>query len=264
MLQNIMMNRWSTTTATLLGLLLAIETSSISAFSCAKLHHRTSCASKLAARRHASDQQEPADPQRRKTVQNGIVGSLLPFFAKHPANAATTTTTVAVESSNTPIADFPMRKLRLPKGGLGREYIILQLYIDGNGPYDFMVDSGLTTELITPHLQTILNAKSSGITKQGLSAGNAGSEQSLVELNNVELCCGGFASGEAMFKLDGPLHAIVTDFPQEHMDPSHDPVVSLLSLYSVDEHLLHRRLLTFSFHLIDAGGDVRNGGVGTI
>ena len=232
-----MMNRWSTT-ATILGLLLAIEPSSVSAFSCAKLHHRSSsCASKTDARRHpltflsanASDQQEqPVDPQRRKTVQSGLVGSFLPFFAKQSANAAATTPTAAVESNNTPIADFPMRKLRLPKGGLGREYIILQLYIDGNGPYDFMVDSGLTTELITPHLQSILHAKSSGITKQGLSAGDAGSEQSLVELNNVELCCGDFASGEAMFKLDGPLHAIVTDFPQEHMDPSHDPVEGML------------------------------------
>ncbi len=93
-----------------------------------------------------------------------------------------------------------------------------------------MVDSGLTTELITPHLQSILNAKSSGITKQGLSAGNAGSTQSLVELNNVELCCGKFASGESLFPLQGPLHAIVTDFPQEHIDPAHDPVEGMLGM----------------------------------
>ena len=33
---------------------------------------------------------------------------------------------------------------------MGREYVIIQLYIQGKGPYDFMVDSGLTTELITP------------------------------------------------------------------------------------------------------------------
>eukprot|EP00986_Skeletonema_menzelii_P017605 scaffold20700_cov147-Skeletonema_menzelii.AAC.2 len=247
-----MMNR-CLTTAMLLGLLLLlllleIESFSVSAFSCAKLHrcHRsiiTSCASKSTARRQhhpptvlsatpPSQQQQPADPQRRKTFQSGLVGSLLPFFAKqsssNTANAATTT--AAVEGSNTPIADFPMRKLRLPKGGLGREYIILQLYIDGNGPYDFMVDSGLTTELITPHLQSILHAKSSGITKQGLSAGDAGSMQSLVELNGVELCCGEFASGEALMKLDGPLHAIVTDFPQEHLDPSHDPVEGMLGM----------------------------------
>eukprot|EP00984_Skeletonema_dohrnii_P021780 scaffold10966_cov75-Skeletonema_dohrnii-CCMP3373.AAC.1 len=145
------------------------------------------------------------------------------------ANAATSTERTNDQDAQ-PIADFPMRKLRLPKGGLGREYIIIQLYIDGNGPYDFMVDSGLTTELITPHLQSILNAKSSGITKQGLSAGDAGSLQSLVELTNVELCCGKFASGDALFPLQGPLHAIVTDFPQEHLDPSHDPVEGMLGM----------------------------------
>ena len=103
---------------------------------------------------------------------------------------------------------------------MGREYIIIQLYIEGKGPFDFMVDSGLTTELITPRelffflaiciycasicnkisshlhymctiassrhthldctyqiylspdLQQVLDLnKSSGITKQGLSAG---------------------------------------------------------------------------------------------
>ena len=49
-----------------------------------------------------------------------------------------------------------MVRLRLPKGGFGREYIALKMKIKGQGPFDFMVDSGLTTELITPHLQGIL------------------------------------------------------------------------------------------------------------
>lgn len=49
---------------------------------------------------------------------------------------------------------YTSSRLRLPKGGMGREYIIIQLYIEGKGPYDFMVDSGLTTELITPREYT--------------------------------------------------------------------------------------------------------------
>jgi len=258
-----MMNRLSTT-APLLGMLFAISavasTSVVSAFNYAATFqnhaiHRsiTSRASQSeSTARHPitflstktapnddssssssaeeSPSQQPSDPQRRKTFQSGLVGSLLPFFAKHANAAATSTESTNDQDAAQPIADFPMRKLRLPKGGLGREYIIIQLYIDGNGPYDFMVDSGLTTELITPHLQSILNAKSSGITKQGLSAGDAGSLQSLVELTNVELCCGKFASGEALFPLQGPLHAIVTDFPQEHLDPSHDPVEGMLGM----------------------------------
>lgn len=168
---------------------------------------------------------DPTDTQRRRGLAAAGT-TLLPSFFMKPKSADAAT----FDSNATPIADFSMRRLRLPKGGLGREYIIVQLYVDGNGPYDFMVDSGLTTELITPHLQSILNAKSSGITKQGLSAGNAGSTQSLVELNNVELCCGKFASGESLFPLEGPLHAIVTDFPQEHIDPAHDPVEGMLGM----------------------------------
>lgn len=262
-----MMKGWST--AARIGLMVVVilsASSSVSAFNnnYATTSHRhaihssiTSCASiasksAFAARRPitflsaknapndnaeeaSSSLEQPTDNQRRKTFQSGLAGTLLPFFAKH-ANAATSTTTTATTSSSssesaaTPIADFPMRKLRLPKGGLGREYIILPLYIGGNGPYDFMVDSGLTTELITPHLQSILQAKSSGITKQGLSAGDAGSLQTLVELNQVELCCGKFATSESLFPLQGPLHAIVTDFPQEHMDPSHDPVEGMLGM----------------------------------
>lgn len=126
-------------------------------------------------------------------------------------------------------------RLRLPKGGMGREYIILQLYIKGEGPYDFMVDSGLTTELITPHLQSILHLGKSGITKQGLSAGETGQTQSLVELNDVSLCCGTFENGQEFFPLPSPLHAIVTDFPQEHMDPQHDPVEGMLGMEVLEQ-----------------------------
>jgi hypothetical protein len=256
-----MINRWSSATAALVVIICFFSAFSVSAFNYATttyyhaIHARitSSCASTtagcpitfLAAAKIArndddnaeesssSSQQQPTDNRRRKTFQSGLAGTLLPFFAKHASAATTTTATTAStpeSATNTPIADFPMRKLRLPKGGLGREYIILQLYIGGNGPYDFMVDSGLTTELITPHLQSILKAKSSGITKQGLSAGDAGSLQTLVELNEVQLCCGKLASSESLFPLQGPLHAIVTDFPQEHMDPSHDPVEGMLGM----------------------------------
>ena len=73
-----------------------------------------------------------------------------------------------------------------------------------------------STFILTPDLQQVLNLnKSSGITKQGLSAGETGKSQPLIELNDVTLCCGDFSSGESSFPLKGPLHAIVTDFPQE-------------------------------------------------
>jgi hypothetical protein len=55
-----------------------------------------------------------------------------------------------------PLADLPMVRLSLPQGGFGREYVALKLKIKGEGPFDFMVDTGLTTEFITPHLQQTL------------------------------------------------------------------------------------------------------------
>jgi len=33
-------------------------------------------------------------------------------------------------------------RIRLPKGGVGRDYVLVQLTVNGKGPYDFMLDSG--------------------------------------------------------------------------------------------------------------------------
>eukprot|EP00581_Thalassiosira_minuscula_P005836 CAMPEP_0183745718 /NCGR_PEP_ID=MMETSP0737-20130205/66388_1 /TAXON_ID=385413 /ORGANISM="Thalassiosira miniscula, Strain CCMP1093" /LENGTH=471 /DNA_ID=CAMNT_0025981397 /DNA_START=119 /DNA_END=1537 /DNA_ORIENTATION=- len=173
----------------------------------------------------------PKDGQRRKAIL-GAATSLPFLFGNHRNSVASASSTTAMPTEQeTLIADLPMRRLKLPGGGLGREYVIVQLYIGNEGPYDFMVDSGLTTELVTPHLQHELHLdKSSGITKQGLSAGQVSQTQSLIELNDVSLCCGTFAGGAERFALPGPLHAIVTDFPQEHMDPSHDPVEGMIGM----------------------------------
>ena len=53
---------------------------------------------------------------------------------------------------------------------------------------------------------------------QGLSAG-ASRTQSLVDLDDAALCCNSVSKGE-VFKLPPNLKAIVTDFPQEHIDPA--------------------------------------------
>ena len=141
-------------------------------------------------------------------------------------------------------------RLQLPKGGLGRSYIIIQLYIDNTGPYDFMVDSGLTTELITPHLQSILHLKNAGITKQGLSAGEIGKTQSLVELNNASLCCNSVGRYDK-FPLP-PLTAIVTDFPQEHMDPRYNWICCLIPmLYNVLSSLISHFAPLFLVNITD-------------
>jgi hypothetical protein len=137
------------------------------------------------------------------------------------------------------LADLPMIRVRLPHAGVGREYVAIQLKIDGKGPYDFIIDTGLTTELITPHLEQSIgiSARNAG-SMQGLAAGGATVAQKLVELKDVTLCCGNFAGDTAELKLP-PLYAVITDFPQEHIDPLHDPVegmigMELLSMFDVD------------------------------
>ena len=68
--------------------------------------------------------------------------------------------------------------------------------------------------------------------------------QKLVQLNDVSLCCN--SSAEERLELP-PLTAIVTDFPQEHLDPRHDPVegmlgMELLSKFDVDFDFPRNRL----------------------
>jgi predicted aspartyl protease len=143
------------------------------------------------------------------------------------------------ENGARPLADLPMIRLRLPRAGLGREYVALQLTIDGEGPFEFMVDSGLTTELITPHLQRGLGLSTSSSGRvRGLGAGGATAAGELVELRGACLCC------DAADKSSSPcrgeplklpvLHAVITDFPQEHIDPEHDPVEGMIGLELLD------------------------------
>lgn len=177
------------------------------------------------------------NPSHRDALRWGGLGAAsFPFFGNKKAALAAANT--AALTSTKPLADLPIQRLHLPKGGFGREYIIIPLMIQGKGPFDFMVDSGLTTELITPHLQKVLGIKSSGQKLSGLAAGgkNVGD---VVDLSGASLCCGEFADpGQTEFKLP-TLTAVVTDFPMEHIDPSHDPVegmigMELLQYFDVD------------------------------
>ena len=141
------------------------------------------------------------------------------------------------------LADVPMIRLRLPQQGFGREYVVIQLKLNGQGPYDFMIDSGLTTEMITPHLQQVLNIKVGGNSVRGLTAGGEKSS-ALAELDDVVLMCG--ASAECQELKVSNLHAVITDFPQEHIDPNHDVEgmlgMELLSRFDVDFDFPNNRI----------------------
>lgn len=111
-------------------------------------HYSKSNSFRAVSKSNKSDHDVPLLPEggRRRTLAGLAAFPSLPFFfggdkKSSSANAA---------DDDKPVADFPMRRLRLPKGGLGREYVLIQVYVEGKGPYDFMLDSGLTTELITP------------------------------------------------------------------------------------------------------------------
>jgi hypothetical protein len=59
----------------------------------------------------------------------------------------------------------------------------------GDGPYDFMLDSGLTAELITPELRQHLGISGSKGKVAGLAAGGASAAGDLVRPKHLCLCC---------------------------------------------------------------------------
>jgi predicted aspartyl protease len=153
-----------------------------------------------------------------------VLSSLLPDSKQQAAKTA-----IQHEYQEDLLADLPMVRLRLPKAALGREYVVLQLTIQGKGPFDFMVDTGLTTEMITPHLVRSLGMGLGDDKVRGLSAGG-NTMTSLVPLEGVSLCCGKPTDNDRTELPLPSLTAVVTDFPQEHIDPSHDPVEGMLGM----------------------------------
>jgi hypothetical protein len=173
----------------------------------------------------------------RRDVLGGVLGGAM-FFGGAPKGAR-----AALKTG--PVADLPMVRLKLPQAGLGREYVAIKLKIDGKGPFNFMVDSGLTTELITPHLQQSLGIAAGNKKQAGLAAGGGTVANSLIDLDTASLCCGKIQGGGEEFKLP-KLHAVITDFPQEHIDPAHNVEgmlgMELLSLFDVDFDFKNNRL----------------------
>jgi hypothetical protein len=161
------------------------------------------------------------------SIMGGLLGGgILPFVFNGAADDA---------KEAKALADVPMIRLKLPKSGFGREYIAMKMKIEGKGPFDFMVDSGLTTELITPHLQGILGINEGSNKLRALAAGGKTKANSLVELNGASIDIGDGSNGLALPKLT----AVITNFPQEHIDPTHDPIegmlgMELLQLFDVD------------------------------
>lgn len=133
------------------------------------------------------------------------------------------------------LVDLPMTRLKLPTNALGNDYVAVQLCIPQQSPIDMMLDTGLTLEMITPHLQQVLQLPTESSPLRGLAAGGATQNNGLVTLHGASVCD---PTTRQALPLDD-LHATVQDFPQEHMDSKHDPVEGMLgqeilSRYDVD------------------------------
>eukprot|EP00882_Tetradesmus_deserticola_P001300 GHRQ01001405.1.p1 GENE.GHRQ01001405.1~~GHRQ01001405.1.p1 ORF type:complete len:396 (+),score=134.85 GHRQ01001405.1:46-1233(+) len=175
---------------------------------------------------------ESSKPAGLQLSRRAAILSLAPLVslsgARLPADARTGT---LVPAGVVPLADVPMRRIKLPRGGVGRDYVLVQLKINGDGPYDFMLDSGLTAELITPELRRHLGIRGGKGRVSGLAAGGASAAGDLVQLRGASLCCGDFPGLRGASELPlPPMNAVVLDFPQAHLDPQHDPVAGMLGM----------------------------------
>jgi hypothetical protein len=158
---------------------------------------------------------------------SGIVGGNVLSGGINNANAAATAATAkttVIAANQPPLIDVNMVRLKLPRGGFGREYVALKVKVNERGPYDFMVDSGLTLEMISPHLQKILGLQEGKRRLSGLAAGGSTTSNALVPLYGAAI------AGERGDLPLPQLMAAVTPFPQEHIDPAHDPVEGMLGM----------------------------------
>lgn len=193
-------------------------------------------------RPRASVQQNASPAPQHSCARRGVLLSLPLLTILHGTPYPRIASAASVTAE--PVLDQPMRRLRLPQGTVGRDYVLVQLSVRGKGPFDFMVDTGLTAELITPHLRKALDIPPSRQRiDSGLGAGGAVQAADLVQLEGASLV------GADWLPLP-PLTAVVTDFLQEHMDPEHDPVegmlgMELLEMFDVDFDFPEGRLRFF-------------------
>ncbi|KAL3810302.1 hypothetical protein ACHAXA_007026 [Cyclostephanos tholiformis] len=151
------------------------------------------------------------------------------------------------------LVDLPMIRFRYP--GSSVDYAGVRVCLDGRRdeePVEFMLDTGLTLEMMTPRLGEKLGLKSRRTGISGITAGGVTSSNSdIVAWTGASLCGGGGGDGGASGGADAAfplpeLHAIVSDFPQEYIDPEH-PIEGmlgqeLLSRYDLDLDFRANRL----------------------
>lgn len=151
------------------------------------------------------------------------------------------TTSETIGSASEPILDISMQKLKLPRFAVGTGPITMPVKIQDQGPFRFMVDTGLTKEIVSPQLMEMIQnsshqkkKKKSIFQMQGLAAGGKAAKQDVIELSDVALV----DETHPDVKVSPNLEAMVGDFVQVSLDPQ-KPVAGMIGMdvllnYDVD------------------------------
>ena len=177
-----------------------------------------------------ANKMDNSNASRRHVLQSAVAASL--GAAASPSLAASAAVSASPSTTKSSLlADLPMIRFRIPGSG-SVSYVGVQVCVQGQEkPVEFMIDTGLTLEMMTPHLRDQLGLKSERTALQGLSAGGTSAGTNLVTWKGASLC-----DGKDQNLPLPELHAIVTDFPQEHIDPKHDPIEGMLGLEMLSQY----------------------------
>ena len=87
---------------------------------------------------------------------------------------------------------------------------------------ELMLNTGLTLEMMTPRLREQLQLPKEHTSLQGLSLAGLSCSAETTRQHNRH---------DPSFPLSLPeWHAVVTDFPHEHVDPQHDTIAGMLGM----------------------------------
>ena len=178
-------------------------------------------------------------PAFRKLDQRKMViaaGTVTDGQSHEPSTAIdTAASTVAIS----PVLELPMGRIKLPRLAVGKECVTIPVKIGDHGSFEFMLDTGLTTEMISPNLQSIINPDGKEqhdflAAVEGLATGGSTGHEKLIYLSGLSL-----HDEEKGHDLKLPrLESVVTNLAQEKLDRRH-PIsgmlgMEMLSAFDVD------------------------------
>ena len=146
-----------------------------------------------------------------------------------------------------PLIEIPMESIKLPMMAVGKECVTVPIKIHDDGPYKFMIDTGLTVEMISPsllkeikhHLMKANKQKKARVDEPtGIAAGGSTGSIRLLDLDGIKISNGN-EKDDISLPNDTVLPTIVSHFAQENLDKAHAPVkgmvgMEFLTLFDID------------------------------